>query len=112
MKPLVFLASPYSGRVIYNIDYARRCLKDSISRGEAPLAPHLLYTQPGVLDDSSPTERETGIQCGQEWLARADYCAFYIDLGISKGMETELSLASRLGKRIDVRLVGRTADYE
>jgi hypothetical protein len=28
-----------------NIEYARLCVRDSLSRGEAPIASHLLYTQ-------------------------------------------------------------------
>ena len=37
-----FLESPYAGDVAANVAYARRCLADSVARGEAPLATHLL----------------------------------------------------------------------
>ena len=59
---LVILESPYfadtEDGVEQNVKYARQCLRDSLLRGEAPLASHLLYTQPGVLDDRVPDERE------------------------------------------------------
>ena len=41
--------------------YARACVADCLRRGEAPIASHLLYTQPGVLDDDVPEERAQGI---------------------------------------------------
>src|SRR5690606_24498929 len=48
-KPLVIIESPYSGDVERNTEYARSCLLDSLRRGEAPIASHLLHTQ--VLED-------------------------------------------------------------
>jgi len=48
----VVVESPYSAPTIdgiaHHIDYARACLRDCIQRGEAPIAPHLLLTQPGL----------------------------------------------------------------
>ena len=61
----VILESPYAGDIQRNIKYARECLKDSIKRGEAPIASHLLYTQ--VLDDNIPEERQHGIDAGLAW---------------------------------------------
>lgn len=43
---LVILESPYAGNIEKNVAYARACVRDSLSRGEAPIASHLLYTQP------------------------------------------------------------------
>ena len=40
------------------------CLRDSLLRGEGPITSHLLYTQPGVLDDQIPEERQMGIDAG------------------------------------------------
>ena len=48
----VIIESPFAGDTETNIKYARECLRDSIFRGEAPLASHVLYTQDGVLDDT------------------------------------------------------------
>ena len=50
---LVIVESPYAGDIEANVAYARACLGDCLSRGEAPFACHLLYTQPGVLRDES-----------------------------------------------------------
>lgn len=92
----VILESPYRGhgesegeiasRTKWNIDYARLCLRNSILRGEAPIASHLLYTQPTVLRDEVPSERALGIACGLAWLPRASYSVFYTDHGWSSGM--------------------------
>ena len=45
MRKKTILESPYSGDVEKNIDYAKKCLKDSLERDECPFASHLLYTQ-------------------------------------------------------------------
>ena len=84
---LVILESPYAGNVERNLDYARAALADCLRRGEAPVASHLLYTQPGVLDDNVPDERSLGIEAGLSWARVADAAAFYVDLGWSAGMQ-------------------------
>jgi len=84
---LVILESPYAGNVQRNIEYARKCVKDSIMRGESPIASHLLLTQEGILDDSIPEEREMGIKAGLAWKKVADRHVFYVDYGMSKGMK-------------------------
>ena len=81
---LVVIESPYAGDVEKNLRYARVCMADSILRGEAPIASHLLYTQ--ILDDKSPHQRKFGIAVGLEWLRVADKHVFYTDHGWSKGM--------------------------
>lgn len=83
---LVILESPYAGDVERNVTYARACLADCIRRGEAPIASHLLYTQPGVLNDDNPAERTLGIEAGLAWGRVADGAVFYVDLGWSNGM--------------------------
>jgi hypothetical protein len=83
----VILESPYAGEVERNIKYDRECLKDSIKRGEAPIASHLLYTQDGVLDDTIEEERMLGINAGLAWKEVADLQVFYIDFGMSNGMK-------------------------
>jgi len=83
---LVILESPYAGDVEANVAYARTCMADSLKCGEAPIASHLLYTQPGILDDTIPEERALGIAAGLEWRRVADYAVFYADRGWSSGM--------------------------
>lgn len=84
---LVIIESPYAGNVEANVAYARAALRDSILRDEAPFASHLLYTQENVLDDLIKEERNLGIHCGFHWGAKADLVAFYMDHGLSPGME-------------------------
>jgi hypothetical protein len=84
---LTIVESPYAGDIDRNIKYARKCLKDSLLRGEAPIASHLLYTQDGVLNDDILKERELGINAGLAWKKVADLHVFYIDFGMSTGMK-------------------------
>ena len=85
----VVIESPYAGDVQRNTEYARLCLKDSLSRGESPIASHLLLTQ--VLDDTIPEERELGISAGLHWTDVADAHIFYVDYGLSSGMMQALN---------------------
>lgn len=47
MMRRVIVESPYAGEVEANVTYARACVRDCVLRGEAPIASHLLFTQPG-----------------------------------------------------------------
>ena len=82
----VIIESPFAGDVKRNIKYARKCVKHSLSLGEAPIASHLLYTQKDILDDSIESERLQGINAGLAWKQVAEKQIFYIDYGYSKGM--------------------------
>lgn len=103
---LVIIESPYAGEVVRNEEYARRCLADSLHRGEAPIASHLLYTQPGVLDDTNPDERAQGIDAGLAWGKHADLTAVYTDRGMSRGMEYGIANAEAAGRPIEYRSIG------
>lgn len=100
---LVILESPYAGATDENMAYARACLHDSLMRGEAPIASHLLYTQPGVLDDTVPGEREMGIEAGLAWLAVAEASVVYVDHGVSPGMQRGIVAAEAAGVIIERR---------
>lgn len=102
---LVIIESPYAGDVKANEEYARECMKDSILRGEAPFASHLLYTQAGILDDTVPEERIKGMSCGFEWLKKADFSAVYTDMGISAGMARGIAKATEAGKPVVFRAI-------
>lgn len=107
---LVILESPYAAETpeeIYeNIQYARRCVKDSLSRGEAPIASHLLYTQEGILDDTIPEERRQGINAGLAWREVSDGTVAYADMGISEGMRYGIKRAQASGKSVEYRYIG------
>lgn len=100
---LVILESPYAGDVEANVAYARACVRDSLLRGEAPIASHLLYTQPGILDDRDPTERQHGIEAGLAWRAVAQASVVYTDRGISTGMEYGIAAARAAGVPVEFR---------
>lgn len=103
---LVILESPYAGDVRTNLAYARACMADCLRRGEAPYASHLLYTQPGVLDDTVPEERTLGIEAGLAWGARADMTVVYMDRGISPGMKQGVQRANEQGRPVVYRNLG------
>jgi hypothetical protein len=101
----VILESPYAGDIQRNLSYARRCMHDSLSRGEAPFASHLLYTQDGILRDDIPEERQWGIDAGLVWAMKAEATVVYIDLGVSKGMEYGIANAFNAGRPIEYRKI-------
>jgi hypothetical protein len=97
----VIICSPYAGDTERNAAYARRAMRHSFDRGEAPFASHLLYPQ--ILDDTNPRERAQGIQAAFEWICNCDLVAFYVDLGWSAGMMQELKCARLYHRRMEVR---------
>ena len=63
---IVIIESPFKGSTpaeeAENIAYAKEAMRDSLYRGEAPFASHLLYPQ--MLDDTNEYERRMGIEAG------------------------------------------------
>lgn len=102
---LVILESPYAGDIDANVAYARACVRDSLSRGEAPIASHLLYTQPGILRDEVPAERKWGIDAGLAWRQAAQCSVFYTDRGWSSGMLGALEKAIHARADFEVRAI-------
>ena len=100
---LVIVESPYAGDVTLNEEYARACMADCLQRGEAPFASHLLYTQPGVLDDTAPEERHLGTEAGLAWAKKADLAAVYTDLGITPGMAIGIERHGAQGRVVEYR---------
>lgn len=109
----VILESPYAGasswRLIawwqrrQNIRFARAAMRDCLSRNEAPIASHLLYTQPGILRDGDPYERQWGIEAGLLWGELAEKTVVYTARGTSRGMELGLDAARRDNRPIEYR---------
>ncbi len=89
--------------LVKNKEYARKAMRDSLMRGEAPFLSHLLYTQPGVLNDDVPEERAHGIDAGFAWRALSEKTVVYTDLGISKGMQAGIDHALAMGHPIEYR---------
>lgn len=112
----IVIESPYASDTAQgrndNITYLRRCLRDSLMRGEAPFASHAIYTQYGVLDDALPEERSLGIAAGIEWGSSAKSVAIYVDRGISSGMIQGIVAAVMRGARIEVRALDRAVSKD
>jgi hypothetical protein len=130
LRALVIIESPFKGETTdqeaEHLVYARRALRDSLNRGEAPFASHLLYTQ--VLDDSVPEERKLGMEAGWAWqsacrtvrpvvggnsVPMTTIIAVYADYGVSSGMGKALERASTLAgcsPRIEFRRIGKNPE--
>lgn len=108
--PRVIIESPYAGdtdeAVERNVAYLRRCLRDSLLRGEAPFASHAIYTQPGVLDDRNRDERARGIRAGFAWRCCAEKTVVYTDRGITDGMRAGIEHAHATGCPVEYRELG------
>jgi hypothetical protein len=110
--PLVIVESPYGKanctpeELARREAYARAALHDCLMRGEAPFASHLLYTQPGVLEDTDPVERSHGIEAGLAWAEVAARTVVYTDLGISTGMKHGIAHAERHSRPVEYRTLG------
>lgn len=111
-KPSEADVAKYEGRYTradllrQNINYARLALLNALSRGEAPFASHLLYTQ--VWSESADL-RDAGIKAGIEAHQVCHTVALYVDLGISKGMQLAADHASLIGVEQARRLILDTA---
>ena len=101
----VVLESPFAGDVEENVRYAKLAMLDCLKRGDAPIASHLLWTQPGLLDDASPEERKLGIVAGLAWTPVAEAVVVYVDRGISKGMVQGQARAELAGIPVELRNV-------
>jgi hypothetical protein len=93
MKYLTIIESPFAGDLGRNHKYLARAIQDSISQGEVPFASHGFY--PHFLNDLNLDERRLGMDLGYKFWPFAALIAFYMDYGISSGMEIALERASR-----------------
>jgi hypothetical protein len=103
MRRRVILESPYAGDTDGNVTYARKCIRDCLLRGEAPIASHLLYTQSGILRDEDKLERAMGIEAGLAWLTACECMVVYIDHGVSPGMAAAIIEADKAGIPVERR---------
>lgn len=99
----VVLESPFGADPNRFVPYGRAAIADSIKLGEAPMAMHLLYTQPGVLNDRVPAERAKGMEAAFSWYAVAEAIVVYRDFGISNGMQAGIDLGIGYGLPIEYR---------
>lgn len=98
LRNRVYIASPYrtsNMREAYD-RYLIQCLDDSISKGEAPYAPHIYLPQCKLCDDSDRAGRNRGLEIGRKFLSVCNLVAVYKDFGISDGMIEEADYAKSL----------------
>lgn len=116
MKKRVVIESPFGrnvdGSKCTSAEYERngryldRCIRDSLSRDEAPYASHGFFPKPGRLDDTILEQRKQGIEAGQAWGAAGELIGVYIDHGITEGMTDSIGRYAALGIAIDYRRIG------
>lgn len=106
MRRCVVIESPFAGDVDKNLRYLRAAMRDCLLLNEAPYASHALYTQPGVLDDLVPSERQLGMSAGFDIGARLDAVVVYQDLGVSSGMQAGVARALERGQTVEFRQLG------
>ena len=105
---LVILESPYAGDTEAHTAYALDCMRDCLTRGDAPMVSHLLYTH--VLDDHVPSDRELGIRAGLAWGRVADATVVYTDRGVSDGMRQGIDAAEAAGRLVEFRTLPTVFD--
>ncbi len=100
----VVIESPYAGDIVINEIYGELAMHDClVNYNETPYASHLLYTRTHVLRDDHPEERKLGIKAGFYWRDVAEQSNFYIDLGMTEGMEQGIEDCKKKGKPYQVR---------
>ncbi len=96
-RPLVYICSPFSGKVKRNKRKARKYCRFALEQHTIPFAPHLLFPQ--FMDDNNPEERQTAMfmnmvmlgKCEQLWVFGENY---------SNGMKEEIRKAKERKKKI------------
>ena len=101
-RRITIIESPFSApshdAIVRNVRYAMLAVRDSLSRGEAPYASHLFFTQ--MLDDNIPEERALGIDAGLSVGRHAALTAIYTDFGLSRGMEYGITAAKEIRRPV------------
>lgn len=90
-RPLVYIASPFSGDMERNTRKAQGYCRFAISEGYLPLAPHLHYPQ--FLDDEDIEERELGLHFALVLLGKCE--ELWVFDKVSEGMAEEIAKAKR-----------------
>ena len=91
-RPLVYICSPYSGEVEYNLSRARGYCRLAVGKGYIPLAPHLLVPQ--FLDDDDSEQRKLGLFFALVLLGKCEE-VWAFGSRISEGMAREMETATK-----------------
>ena len=93
-KPLVYIASPYSGDIETNVRRAQGYCRFAVTKNRIPIAPHLHYPQ--FMDDSDKEQRELGLFFALVLLGKCDELWIFGDR-VSNGMSQEIKKAEKRG---------------
>lgn len=99
----VILESPCRGDKNLNNEYLKLAIKDSISRGESPIAMHQLYSD--ILDMNNANSVLTIRRLKDSWSKLAVKVVVYTDEGVSEGMLEGITDAAARGKEIEFRKI-------
>lgn len=102
-RPLVYICSPYSGNVDFNVTNARIYCKYAVDNKCIPIAPHLLFPQ--FMNDEEPTDRELAMFMNMVLLGKCEELWVFGNT-ISQGMGQEIAKAEK--RRMKIRYF----DYE
>ena len=97
-RPLVYICSPFSGKVKKNKRNARKYCRFALEQHTIPFAPHLLFPQ--FMDDNSSEERHLAMFMNMIMLGHCEEIWVFGDR-ISAGMKQEIHKAER--KRMKIR---------
>ena len=96
-RPLVYICSPFSGKVRKNKKKARKYCRFALEQHTIPFAPHLLFPQ--FMDDSSPEERQLAMFMNMIMLGHCEELWVFGER-ISAGMKQEIRKAERKHMKI------------
>ena len=96
-RPLVYICSPFSGKVKKNKKNARKYCRFALEQHTIPFAPHLLFPQ--FMDDNSPEERQLAMFMNMIMHGHCEELWVFGDR-ISAGMKQEIHKAERRHMKI------------
>ena len=96
-RPLVYICSPFSGKVKKNKRKARKYCRFALEQHTIPFAPHLLFPQ--FMDDSSPEERQLAMFMNMIMLGHCEELWVFGE-NITSGMKQEIHKAERKHMKI------------
>lgn len=107
LRVRVYIATPYRTETMRDSydRYLLKCIEDSISKNEAPYAPHIYLPKLKVCDDRTTEGRRIGMEIGQKFLNICQLVAVYKDFGISEGMQAEIDVAKAMKIPINIRSI-------
>lgn len=95
--PLVYICSPYAGRVENNVLMAKQYSRFALAKKCIPVTPHLLYPQ--FMDDNNPVERNLARHINYVLLGKCEELWVFGSV-VSPGMEHEISVAKKRNMKI------------